>query len=58
MFQKMRELAKDETGQATTENALLIAIVALMVMGFQVLLLRGLVKLFDGILFTLSLPFP
>lgn len=58
MYERIRELARGEAGQATTEYALLVAIVGLMAMGFQVLFLRGLVKLFDGILFTLSLPFP
>lgn len=58
MLEKLHDLARDESGQASTEYALLVALVALMAMGFQVLFLRGLVKLFDGILFTLSLPFP
>lgn len=58
MKSRIRELIHGEAGQMATEYALLVALVALMAMGFQVLFLKGLVKLFDGILFTLSLPFP
>lgn len=58
MTGRIRDLWRGEAGQAATEYALLVALVAVMAMGFEVLFLKGIVKLFDGIVFTLSLPFP